>query len=171
MFDLGDIAEVTDSFEEQHDFARLDNKSVITLNVIKRAGSNLVKAADDIEVIIDKMKESELPQGLDIRITADQSERTRADLHELINTVIIGFIFVVLVLMFFMGIRDAIFIGLSVPLSALVAFVLMPVFGPLIGTSFTLNTIVLFAFLLGIGLVVDDAIVVIENTHRLFNNA
>ncbi|MBE9466315.1 efflux RND transporter permease subunit [Dyadobacter subterraneus] len=167
---LGDIAEVTDSFEEQLDFARLDNKSVITLNVIKRAGSNLVKAADDIEVIIDKMKESELPQGLDIRITADQSERTRADLHELINTVIIGFIFVVLVLMFFMGIRDAIFIGLSVPLSALVAFVLMPVLGPVIGTSFTLNTIVLFAFLLGIGLVVDDAIVVIENTHRLFNN-
>jgi multidrug efflux pump len=166
---LGDVAEVTDNFEEQLDFARLDNKSVITLNIIKRAGANLVKAADDIEVIIDKMKESELPAGLDIRITADQSERTRADLHELINTVIIGFIFVVLVLMFFMGIRDAIFIGLSVPLSALVAFVLMPILGPLIGTSFTLNTIVLFAFLLGIGLVVDDAIVVIENTHRLFN--
>jgi multidrug efflux pump len=75
-----------------------------------------------------------------------------------------------MVLMFFMGVRDAIFVGLSVPLSALVAFVMMPIIGPLVGTEFTLNTIVLFAFLLGIGLVVDDAIVVIENTHRLFNN-
>ncbi|RYF52628.1 MAG: efflux RND transporter permease subunit, partial [Cytophagaceae bacterium] len=79
------------------------------------------------------------------------------------------FLFVLIILMFFMGVRDAIFVGLSVPLSALVAFVLMPVLGPLVGASFTLNTMVLFAFLLGLGLVVDDAIVVIENSHRLFN--
>lgn len=166
---LGDVAEVVDSFEEQQDFARLDGKSVVTLNVIKRAGSNLVAAADQIEDVIATYQETRFPQGLDIRVTADQSERTRADLHDLVNTVILGFIFVVLVLMFFMGVRNSIFVGLAVPLSALVAFVLMPVLGPLIGTAFTLNTIVLFAFLLGIGLVVDDAIVVIENTHRLYN--
>ena len=166
---LGDVADVRDSFEEQQDFARLDNKPVITLNVIKRAGSNLVEAADKIEETIADYKETRFPQGLDIEITADQSERTRAELHDLINTVVLGFIFVVLVLMFFMGVGDAIFVGLSVPLSALVAFVLMPIIGPIVGTAFTLNTIVLFAFLLGIGLVVDDAIVVIENTHRLFN--
>ncbi len=166
---LGDVADVRDSFEEQQDFARLDNKPVITLNVIKRAGSNLVEAADKIEETIADYKETRFPQGLDIEITADQSERTRAELHDLINTVILGFIFVVLILMFFMGVGDAIFVGLSVPLSALVAFVLMPIIGPIVGTAFTLNTIVLFAFLLGIGLVVDDAIVVIENTHRLFN--
>lgn len=166
---LGDIADVLDNFEEQQDFARLGNKSVITLNVIKRSGENLVEAADKIEAVIADFKENRFPQGLDVKITADQSIQTRADLHDLINTVVLGFIFVVLVLMFFMGVRDAIFIGLSVPLSALVAFVMMPIIGPLVGTEFTLNTIVLFAFLLGIGLVVDDAIVVIENTHRLFN--
>lgn len=166
---LGDVAEVTDSFEEQQDFARLDNKSVITLNVIKRSGENLVDASDKIEAVIADYKENHFPQGLDIKITADQSVQTRADLHDLINTVILGFIFVVMVLMFFMGVKNAIFVGLSVPLSALVAFVLMPIIGPMVGTEFTLNTIVLFAFLLGIGLVVDDAIVVIENTHRLFN--
>ncbi|ACT94641.1 efflux RND transporter permease subunit [Dyadobacter fermentans] len=166
---LGDIAEVADSFEEQQDFARLANKSVITLNVIKRSGENLVDAADKIEDVIADFKENRFPAGLDVKITADQSIQTRADLHDLINTVVLGFIFVVMVLMFFMGVRDAIFVGLSVPLSALVAFVLMPIIGPMVGTEFTLNTIVLFAFLLGIGLVVDDAIVVIENTHRLFN--
>ncbi|MBC3783620.1 efflux RND transporter permease subunit [Spirosoma utsteinense] len=166
---LGDVAEVQDSFEEQQDFARLDNKSVVTLNVIKRAGSNLISAADNIEKTIDEYKESRFPQGLDIKVTADQSERTRENVNDLINTVVLGFIFVVLVLMFFMGVRDAIFVGLSVPLSALVAFVMMPILGPAVGTAFTLNTIVLFAFLLGLGLVVDDAIVVIENSHRLFN--
>ncbi|MGV3559278.1 efflux RND transporter permease subunit [Larkinella arboricola] len=166
---LGDVAQVQDSFEEQQDFARLNNKSVVTLNVIKRSGANLISASDKIEEIIGEYKETRFPQGLDIKVTADQSERTRADLHDLVNTVILGFIFVVLVLMFFMGVRDAIFVGLSVPLSALVAFVCMPIVGPVVGTVFTLNTIVLFAFLLGLGLVVDDAIVVIENTHRLFN--
>ena len=166
---LGDIADVRDSFEEQQDFARLDNKSVVTLNVIKRAGANVIAAADRIEKTIADYKETRYPQGLDILITADQSERTRAEVNDLTNTVILGFIFVVLVLMFFMGVRDAIFVGLSIPLSALVAFVCMPVLGPIVGTAFTLNTIVLFAFLLGLGIVVDDAIVVIENTHRLFN--
>jgi multidrug efflux pump subunit AcrB len=166
---LGDIAQVQDSFEEQQDFARLNNKSVVTLNVIKRAGANLLSAADNIEKTIDDYKETRFPQGLDIKITADSSEPTRENVNDLINTVVLGFIFVVLILMFFMGVRDAVFIGLSVPLSALVAFVLMPVVGPAVGTAFTLNTIVLFAFLLGLGLVVDDAIVVIENSHRLFN--
>jgi multidrug efflux pump len=166
---LGDVADVQDAFEEQQDFARLDNKTVVTLNVIKRAGANLLSAADRIENTIDEYKADRYPQNLDVKITADQSERTRENVNDLVNTVVLGFIFVVLVLMFFMGVRDAIFIGLSVPLSALLAFALMPIIGPLVGTAFTLNTIVLFAFLLGLGLVVDDAIVVIENSHRLFN--
>lgn len=166
---LGDVAEVADSFEKQQDFARLDNKSVITLNVIKRAGANLINASDKIQELIKEYQEDQFPVGLNVLVTADQSDRTRAELHDLINTVILGFIFVVCVLMFFMGVRDAIFVALAVPLSALVAFVMMPLLGPIIGTAFTLNTIVLFAFLLGIGLVVDDAIVVVENTHRLFN--
>ncbi len=166
---LGDVADVQDSFEEQQDFARLDSKSVLTLNVIKRVGANLLSAADRIEKTIEEYKVDRYPQNLEVKITADQSERTRENVNDLVNTVVLGFIFVVLVLMFFMGVRDAIFIGLSVPLSALLAFALMPIIGPAVGTAFTLNTIVLFAFLLGLGLVVDDAIVVIENSHRLFN--
>lgn len=159
---LSEIAEVTDSYAERQDFARLDDKPVVTLNVIKRGGENLVIASEKIEEILAEY-ESSKPQGLEVRITADQSERTKADLNDLINTVVMGFIFVVFVLMFFMGVRDAIFVGLSVPLSALLAFY------PLLAMGFTINTIVLFAFLLGLGIVVDDAIVVIENSHRIFN--
>jgi multidrug efflux pump len=161
---LKDVADVRDGYEEKQDFARLNNKSVITLNVIKRSGANLINAADRIEKTIKDYRKNRFPSGLVVSVTADQSERTRGDLADLINTVILGFIFVVVVLMFFMGVRDAAFVGLSVPLSALLTFLFMP------SLDFTLNTIVLFAFLLGLGIVVDDAIVVIENAHRLFNN-
>ena len=161
---LKDIADVRDSFEEKQDFARLNNKTVITLNVIKRAGANLIEAADRIENTLENYRENRFPAGLVVSISADQSDRTRGDIADLINTVILGFVFVVIVLMFFMGVRDAAFVGLSVPLSALLTFLFMP------SLDFTLNTIVLFAFLLGLGIVVDDAIVVIENAHRLFNN-
>ncbi len=160
---LSEIADVVDSHAEVQDFARLDNKSVVTLNVIKRGGENLIIASEKIEKLLEEFKEERLPEGLDVKITADQSERTKADINDLINTVVMGFIFVVFVLMFFMGVRDSIFVGLSVPLSAFLAFY------PLMLMGFTLNTIVLFAFLLGLGIVVDDAIVVIENSHRIFN--
>ncbi len=161
---LKDVAEVIDTHKEQESFARLDNKNVVTLNVIKRSGKNLILASDAINTIVKEYEESILPPGLDITITADQSDNTRVTLHDLINTIIIGFILVTIILMFFMGATNAIFVGLSVPLSSFIAFLWFPVIG------FTLNMMTLFSFLLALGIVVDDAIVVIENTHRVFDN-
>ncbi|MEO6190193.1 MAG: efflux RND transporter permease subunit, partial [Saprospiraceae bacterium] len=160
---LKDVAEINDGFKEKQDFARLDNKSVLTLNVIKRSGENLIEATDKIYKIIDDFKENKFPEGITIKSTADTSENTRVQLHDLFNTVILGFIFVVFVLMFFMGFTNAFFVGLAVPLSCLVAFLVLPALG------LTMNVIVLFSFLLALGIVVDDAIVVIENTHRIYN--
>ena len=167
---LQDIAEIKDGFADKQSYARLDGKTVITLNVIKRGGENLIIAADNIKTILKKYEETKFPDGLGVSLTNDSSIRTQTELNDLLNTVILGFIFVVLVLMFFMGVQDAIFVGLSVPLSTLVAFVLFPVIAGVSGIVFTLNTIVLFAFLLGLGIVVDDAIVVIENAHRIYNS-
>lgn len=167
---LKDIAEVVDGFKEQESYARLYGKNVITLNVKKRSGENLIEASDKIREIVKEMKEDEFPKGLDITITGDQSDQTRVTLHDLINTIIIGFILVTIILMFFMGVTNAIFVALSVPLSMCVAFIAMPALGGIFGFSFTMNMIVLFSFLLGLGIVVDDAIVVIENTHRIFDN-
>jgi multidrug efflux pump subunit AcrB len=161
---LKDLAEVIDSNEEQESFARLDGKNVITLNVIKRGGENLINASDKINLIVKDFEDNILPKGVDITITADQSENTRMTLHDLINTIIIGFVLVTIILMFFMGVTNAIFVGLSVPISSFIAFIIMPTIG------FTLNMMTLFSFLLALGIVVDDAIVVIENTHRIFDN-
>jgi len=110
------------------------------------------------------MKKHSFPKGLEVTVSGDQSSKTKVTLHDLINTIIIGFILVTVVLMFFMGVTNALFVALSVPLSMFIAFLIMPSIG------FTFNMIVLFAFLLALGIVVDDAIVVIENTHRLFDN-
>jgi len=158
---LSDIAEVKDSFKEQESFARLDGKNVITLNVIKKNGANLLDASDQIVEIVADLKEREFPKGMDITITGDQSLQTRNTLEELNNTIIIGFILVTIVLMFFMGFTNAFFVGLSVPLSMFVAYLIIP------GLGFTMNMMVMFAFIFALGIVVDDAIVVIENTHRL----
>jgi multidrug efflux pump subunit AcrB len=157
---LKDIADVHDGFKEQESYGRLDKKNVITLNVIKRGGENLIDASDKINEIVAEMKESKLPKDLSVVITGDQSRTTRVTLHD----IIIGFILVTIILMFFMGVTNAIFVGLSVPLSMFIAFLILP------GIDFTMNMIVLFSFLLGLGIVVDDAIVVIENTHRIFDN-
>ncbi|TKC13226.1 efflux RND transporter permease subunit [Pedobacter polaris] len=167
---LRDIAEVKDSFKEQNSYASLYGKNVITLNVKKRSGENLIEASDKINALIKEMKGTSLPKNLNITVTGDQSDQTRVTLHDLINTIIIGFILVTIILMFFMGVKNALFVALSVPLSMFIAFITMPALGGLFGFNFTMNMIVLFSFLLGLGIVVDDAIVVIENTHRIFNN-
>ncbi len=161
---LRDIAEVKDGFKEKESYSSSKGKNVITLNVIKRSGENLIDAADNIQKKITEMKKSRLPAGLEVTVSGDQSARTRVTLHDLINTIIIGFVLVTVVLMFFMGVTNALFVALSVPLSMFIAFLIMPSIG------FSFNMIVLFAFLLALGIVVDDAIVVIENTHRLFDN-
>jgi multidrug efflux pump subunit AcrB len=167
---LRDIADVQDTFKEQESYASLFGKNVITLNVKKRGGENLIEASDKINAMLKSMEGTVLPRDLHITITGDQSDKTRTTLHDLINTIIIGFILVTLILMFFMGATNAIFVALSVPLSMFIAFMAMPALGGLLGFSFTMNMIVLFSFLLGLGIVVDDAIVVIENTHRIFDN-
>ncbi|MEO7212167.1 efflux RND transporter permease subunit [Mucilaginibacter sp.] len=167
---LRDIAEIKDSFLEQESFARLKTpagkvfKNVITLAISKRAGENLIESSDKINALIKEKQKTTFPKGLNITVTGDQSNKTRTTLNDLINTIIIGFILVTVILMFFMGTTNAIFVALSVPLSCFVAFLIMPWIG------FTFNMIVLFSFLLALGIVVDDAIVVIENTHRIFAN-
>ncbi|HRO16710.1 MAG TPA: efflux RND transporter permease subunit, partial [Ferruginibacter sp.] len=168
---LKDIAQIKDTIKENESFARLDGKNVITLNIIKRSGENLIDAATKIKDITSEMqKNQELPKNLKVVITGDQSKATATSFHELVNTIIIGFLLVLIVLMFFMGVTNAFFVALSVPLSVFVAFLFLPLADFMVGTSVTLNFIVLFGLLFALGIIVDDAIVVIENTHRIYNN-
>ena len=167
---LKDIADIVDGNKEQESYARLEGKNVITLNIVKRSGENLIDASDKITALLETMKKDDFPPDLKVTVTGDQSEKTRSTLHDLINTIIIGFILVTFILMFFMGVTNALFVAASVPLSMFIAFWAMPAIGGAFDFSYTMNMIVLFAFLLALGIVVDDAVVVVENTHRLFEN-
>jgi len=159
---LRDIATVRDSHREPENFARFNGNNVITLNVIKKSGQNLLSAADKIDAVISDMKRTSFPANLNVEITGDQSNYTRDTLKELNNTIILGFLFVTIVLMFFMGLVNAIFVAFSIPLSMAIAYIFLPVIG------FSMNMLVMFAFIFALGIVVDDAIVVIENTHRIY---
>ena len=158
---LRDIATVRDGFHQAENYARYDGKNVVTLNVIKKSGQNLLDASDKIKAIIADMQKTKLPSNLIVEVTGDQSRNTRNTVNELNNTIILGFIFVTIVLMFFMGLINALFVAFSVPLSMAIAFIFLPFIG------FTMNMLVMFAFIFALGIVVDDAIVVIENTHRI----
>jgi multidrug efflux pump len=158
---LTDIAIIRDGYQKAENFARYNGKNVVTLNVIKKSGQNLLDASDQIKAIIADMQKTKLPSNLIVQVTGDQSRFTRNTVNELNNTIIIGFILVTIVLMFFMGLTNAIFVGFSVPLSMAIAYIFLPWIG------FTMNMLVMFAFIFALGIVVDDAIVVIENTHRI----
>lgn len=158
---LRDIAEIKDSYKEQESFASYNGETVLTLNIIKKSGANLLDASDKIKDIVTELKASSFPTDLNVNLTGDQSRFTRNTLEELNNTIIIGFILVIIVLMFFMGLNNSFFVALSVPLSMMVSYMVLP------GIGFTMNMIVMFAFIFALGIIVDDAIVVIENTHRV----
>jgi Cation/multidrug efflux pump len=158
---LKDIAEVKDTYADRDSYARMNGENVITLNVIKKSGENLLDASDKIKVIMDDLQKNKYPSDLKVITTGEQSRFTRNILFDLNNTIIIGFILVTIVLMFFMGLTNALFVGLSVPLSMALAYIVMP------GIGFTMNMLVMFSFIFALGIVVDDAIVVVENTHRI----
>ncbi len=158
---LKDVAVIRDGYKEQESFSRLDGQNVITLNVIKKSGQNLIDASDKIKGQMADLQKNTFPPDLKVNISGDMSRYTRNTLEELNNTIIIGFLLVIVVLMFFMGFTNAFFVGLSVPLSMFVAYMIMPSMG------FTMNMIVMFGFIFALGIIVDDAIVVIENTHRI----
>ncbi len=165
---LKDIATIIDTVKQSESYARLDGKNVVTLNIIKRSGENLIETSDEVKRVVAEMKESQFPKDLAVVVTGDQSRTTRTSFNDLVNSIVIGFVLVLVILMFFMGVTNAFFVALSVPLSMFVAFMFLPAADIIIGGHVTLNFIVLFALLFGLGIIVDDAIVVIENTHRIF---
>ena len=144
---LKDIAEVKDGYKDRESYARLNGRDVVTLNVIKKSGKNLIIAVDKIKAIVSEFKKT-APENLIITLTGDSSTQTRNSVNDLFNTVILGFVVVVFVLMFFMGETNALFVGVSIPLSMIIAFILIPAVG------FTLNMVVLMSFILVLGIVV-----------------
>lgn len=154
---LKDIAQVEFKEKERTTFARESGNEVVMLNVKKRAGMNMISAIDQIKERLEKARESYLPADLKLTLTNDESSKVEHQVDELSNHIIFGIILVMIVLMFTMGLRNSLFVGAAIPLSMLMAFSVLSMFG------MTLNTMVLFGLVMGLGMLVDDGIVVVDN--------
>ncbi len=160
---LHEIAEVKFREKDKESYAREFNKPVVMLDVFKRSGENLLSASDQIQVIVENAKEEYLPENINVSVTNDQSDQTRTQVDELVNSIIFGVMLVVGVLLFFLGLRNAIFVGIAIPLSMLLSFSILNFIG------FTLNVMVLFSLVMALGMLVDNGIVVVENIFRLMD--
>ena len=154
-----DLADVKYDFKERQTYARLNDENAVSLNVSKRTGENIIDIADKVKEILEKKRE-ELPSDVSIYITTDQSKDIKRMVHELENNIFSGLVLVVLVLLFFLGVRNALFVAIAIPLSMLLSFFILQVMGV------TLNMVVLFSLILALGMLVDNAIVIIENVYK-----
>jgi len=160
---LRDVANITFKDKEKTTYARKEGSSVVMLEVKKRAGKNMIQAADEIKIIVAQAQENFLPKDLDVVITNDSSSRTLNQVDDLVNNIIFGILLVVTVLMFFLGFRNALFVGFAIPMSMFMSFVVLSLLG------YTLNTMILFGLIMGLGMLVDNGIVVVENVYRLMS--
>ena len=158
---LKDIASVSFKEKEATSFVRYYNSKTIGLEVIKRGGENAIFASNSIRDIIDKSKIDFLPNNLDVNVINDSSDYTINSVNDLMNNLIFGIILVVTVITFFLGIKNALFVGFAIPMSMFLSLFFLSLFG------FTLNRMVLFGLVMGLGLLVDNGIVVVDNIYRL----
>lgn len=158
---LRDIAKVSFKEEDKTTYAREFGHNVVMLDVKKRSGENMIEAVEKINGILDEAKENVFPKDLDITVANDQSEKTENQVNDLVNNIIFGIILVVGVLMFFLGFRNALFVGFAIPMSMFMSFMILSALG------YTMNTMILFALIMGLGMLVDNGIVVVENVYRL----
>ena len=160
---LKNIATVTFQEKEKTTYARDFGDVVVMLDVKKRAGKNMVAAAEKIQVIVENARINKFPSDLDISITNDQSSRTIGQVDDLVNNIVFGIILVVTVLLFFLGFRNALFVGFAIPMSMLLSLMILDALG------YTMNTMILFGLIMGLGMLVDNGIVVVENVYRLMD--
>ena len=160
---LRDIAEIRFQEKEPTTFAREYGQPVVMLDIKKRSGTNMIAAIESIKEIVRHEQETYLPDNLHISFSNDQSTTTENMVNDLVNNIIFGVILVVVVLMFFLGFRNALFVGFAIPLSMFLSFIILSSIG------FTLNTMVLFALVMGLGMLVDNGIVVVENVYSLMD--
>lgn len=160
---LKDIATVEFKDQEKTTFAREWGEQVVMLDVKKRAGKNMVDAIEQANAIVENARENVFPADLTVTSANDQSEKTINQVDDLVNNIIFGIILVVTVLMFFLGFKNALFVGFAIPMSMVISFMIIELLG------YTMNTMILFAMIMGLGMLVDNGIVVVENVYRLMS--
>jgi len=156
---IQDVADVKLEFKDPGSYARINGLPSVSLNIQKRSGENLIRIADAVKVILEEER-TRLPESVKFTVLADQSKDIRRMVSDLENNIISGLFLVIIVLYLFMGFRNAFFVAIAIPLSMLLSFLVIQTMG------YTLNMVVLFSLILALGMLVDNAIVIVENIYR-----
>lgn len=156
---LRDLAEIRDGFKEKTSYSRLNGKPSVTLTVTKRSGENIIKVAEQVRALVAQANEV-LPQGVSLHITADMSKDIANTVQTLENSILTGLVLVVGILFLFLGVSNALFVAMAVPISLMITFIVMDQVGG------SLNSVSLFSLMVALGMLVDNGIVVVENIHR-----
>jgi len=156
---LADVATVRDAFKDRSTFSRLNGENNVTLSIRKRVGANVVHVSDSVRAVLDRARE-QIPGAVKFEVTYDMSKYIRSTVVDLENNILAALILVVGILLLFLGWRPSTIVALIIPLSLLITFFLIQALG------YTLNMIVLFSLVLVLGMLVDNAIVIVENIYR-----
>jgi len=156
---LADVAEVRATFKDRTSYSRLNGTANVTLSVQKRVSANIVRISDQIKVVVDRAQQ-QVPGAVKFDITFDMSKYVRSTVADLENNMASGLVLVVGILILFLGWRTSTIVSLIIPISMLASFSILQMLG------YTLNMIVLFSLMLGLGMLVDSAIVIVENIYR-----
>ena len=157
---IKDVGQVQDTYEEPTVIPRLNGKPAITLSVAKRGEGSTIQIVNTVRTIVEKYRINRLPEGAEISLVNDSSIQIRNSLGKLQYNALFGVLLVLLVLYIFMGLRNAIFVAIGIPLTLLITFGLMG------AAKESINTMSLFGLVLVLGIIVDDAIIVMENVYR-----
>lgn len=156
---LTDVAEIVDTFKDRESYSRLNGQDNITLDIKKRLGEDVIPIAAAVKQILEEARR-QAPRGVEFKITQDMSEDIFSMVKDLENNILSGLILVILVLLLFLGFKTSLIVGLAIPMSMLISFSILDLWG------LTLNTVVLFGLIMALGMLVDNAIVIVENIYR-----
>ncbi|MBE9510410.1 MAG: efflux RND transporter permease subunit [Bacteroidetes bacterium] len=156
---LQDLADIEFGFKEQLSYSRLNSQPSVTISILKRSGENVINISEEVKAILEE-DSKHFPTQTSYVISNDQSKDIKVMVNDLENNIISGLLLVILVLYFFMGTRNGILVGIAIPISMVISFIVIEAIG------FTLNMMVLFSLILALGMLVDNAIVIVENIYR-----
>lgn len=154
-----DIAIGQRTYADHEQYSRVNGQPAVTLEITKRVGENIIDTVQAVKAVV-AAAEGDLPEGLQVSYTGDQSNMIEDTLSDLFNSVGLATLLVVIVMLWALGIRSALLVGVAIPTSFLCGILLLAIMG------YSLNIIVLFALILCVGMLVDGSIVVTEYADR-----
>ncbi len=156
---LADVSTVRRTFKDREQYAKFDGQPAVSIQIVKRTGANILDTVAEVQAIVDK-HEARWPETVGVTLTSDMSEMIDSQLGQLQSSIAVAVVLVMIIVVAALGLRSAAMVGLAIPGSFVMAFLMLGMFG------YTINMMVMFGMVIAVGILVDGAIVVVEYADR-----